>query len=75
MGQVHPRQVPLVQLLAFRQLTFQFRSDRTWQHHDPILVSLAAAHHDLITLELEIMDTQAATFANPQAAPVQQAGH
>jgi len=41
----------------------------------PVFVAFAGANEDLVTGEIEILHTQAATFHQAQAASVHQHGH
>ena len=46
------------------------RLHRRRKHGHPILVALAAAHHDLIAREVHILDAQVAAFEHPQPGAV-----
>ena len=61
---VPPRQI---ELLAERRL------ERTRQHDDAVLATLAVAHDDDLTREVDVLDTQAGAFEQAHPGAVQQA--
>jgi hypothetical protein len=45
------------------------------QHRDPVLVALAAADHDLVGGEVNVLDAEPAALEHAEAGAVEQAGH
>lgn len=46
-----------------------------WQHRDPIPVAFAAAHGDLVSGEVDVLDSEAGAFEQAKAGAVQQNRH
>ncbi len=54
---------------------FQPGPGRPRQHHDAILVALAATDDELVAPQVDVVDAQPAAFHEPQSAAVEKLGH
>lgn len=53
----------------------QCRNKAIWKHRYTIITPLAIINKNAMILKINIFDTQAQTFHNPQASPIHDLGH